>query len=1076
MEKYFLLSVILFFSLKMSAQPFSNSKYVPASPNAASLGTYGYFDNSLYTGSLGLSIPLYSINLDGKDFPINLSYHSNGTKVAQEASWVGLGWVLNVGGAIVKDTRGLDDFRDGGFWRNSNKPWDIESEEMGYISISHPDTLEEYLSYANSIKDTQPDIFYFNCGNLSGTMLFGEKKKSSIDNNTAKPIFNSSESPLDVTYDIKFKRWIIRDGQGYTYYFGSAEETVLYTEQFETYQGEIGDRSMNRVDIPTITSWLLDSIKSPNNNGIYFQYEKEMIRTPIQMREECAVLSEIHRNGGGNDLRSPISAYNYSYGEINQLVLKSINFGGGSIKFETSDRLDLKCLNPYGESKMAQKLSSFNVYDLYNNKIKQILFNYHYLGEKNSNGRLLLESITEYSENNKPKHEFTYNESRYLPPKHSIRTDAWGYFNNSMISNDINVSKAIPTIFEGGKTIRLGADKSFNREFASIGILETIKYPTGGSSKFIYEANKFGSQVVLKTNTFMDGFIDNYNVDADKYIMNRRIVSDVFEITNENIIDMRILSGFDNPFRDSKEPENPSVFYSMELEKWDGVEFNTIVLSDEVKIDNTRSNTYIIPFQKLKRPLVGKYRLVIRSVRCIDLMIETYVFARLQYKAKVYENEEQEGGGLRIAEVRNTPSEKGKTEIKKYNYSDAISMQDFHNNFRVNVYSPAEHTATFDVTYHVGSSNNYTPFLGLGKSEIGYSQVTELSNEGSTIYNYNNIKPIKTISPGMLTTPHFTNGLLSSIEIRDKQNIIKKKEEYVYSKVKQEIIAGLNVLRLDIIKLLPASHNFSLNPIRLENWRMVQKKTTVYNEGDMEILETSLYGYDSFFQRNRITTYDSKGNEMIESTKYANGNSDNISKKMTNKYMISVPIERIVFINKNVIKANKTIYKDTLNLILPFQEYSFASNQAKPLNSYSNYYELKMIYNKYNIKGKLLETIDSKNNYSALIWDRNNIYPIAIVNNCNHNIASNVIGSYNTDGITPPDQQKELSIRSSLYMKVPNASINTYSYKPLVGVTSITNPSGITTYYEYDIFNRLWRTKDQKGNIINEYHYNYQNQ
>jgi hypothetical protein len=85
-------------------------KIVPVSPNAAALGTYGAIPVGHYTGVPNISIPIYEIDLDGKKFPINISYHASGIKVAQEASTVGLGWVLNAGGCITKEVRGWDDF------------------------------------------------------------------------------------------------------------------------------------------------------------------------------------------------------------------------------------------------------------------------------------------------------------------------------------------------------------------------------------------------------------------------------------------------------------------------------------------------------------------------------------------------------------------------------------------------------------------------------------------------------------------------------------------------------------------------------------------------------------------------------------------------------------------------------------------------------------------------------------------------------------------------------------------------------------------------------------------------------
>ncbi|GAA4778311.1 hypothetical protein GCM10023231_01070 [Olivibacter ginsenosidimutans] len=57
-----------------------------------------------------------------------------------------------------------------------------------------------------------------------------------------------------------------------------------------------------------------------------------------------------------------------------------------------------------------------------------------------------------------------------------------------------------------------------------------------------------------------------------------------------------------------------------------------------------------------------------------------------------------------------------------------------------------------------------------------------------------------------------------------------------------------------------------------------------------------------------------------------------------------------------------------------------------------------------------------------------------------------------------------------------SAQITTYTYDPLVGMTSSTDASGRTTYYEYDGFGRLQQVKDTQGKPISSYDYHYQNQ
>jgi len=54
-----------------------------------------------------------------------------------------------------------------------------------------------------------------------------------------------------------------------------------------------------------------------------------------------------------------------------------------------------------------------------------------------------------------------------------------------------------------------------------------------------------------------------------------------------------------------------------------------------------------------------------------------------------------------------------------------------------------------------------------------------------------------------------------------------------------------------------------------------------------------------------------------------------------------------------------------------------------------------------------------------------------------------------------------------------NAMMNTYTYDPLIGMTSETDENGKTIYYEYDSFGRLQYIKDQDLNIIQEYKYHY---
>ena len=91
-----MLHIFLFFvCFKTQAQ--TNASYIkslnsllPVSPSANSIMKYGDVPVTLSNGLPGISIPIYTVEENGLQVPISLSYHAGGIKVDEPASWTGL--------------------------------------------------------------------------------------------------------------------------------------------------------------------------------------------------------------------------------------------------------------------------------------------------------------------------------------------------------------------------------------------------------------------------------------------------------------------------------------------------------------------------------------------------------------------------------------------------------------------------------------------------------------------------------------------------------------------------------------------------------------------------------------------------------------------------------------------------------------------------------------------------------------------------------------------------------------------------------------------------------------------------
>ncbi|MCT3918047.1 hypothetical protein HZQ04_18500, partial [Elizabethkingia anophelis] len=213
---------------------------------------------------------------------------------------------------------------------------------------------------------------------------------------------------------------------------------------------------------------------------------------------------------------------------------------------------------------------------------------------------------------------------------------------------------------------------------------------------------------------------------------------------------------------------------------------------------------------------------------------------------------------------------------------------------------------------------------------------------------------------------------------------------------------------------------------------------------------------------------------------------------LIDKNMIGIPLQTTVTQKQNDNDPGKTISKSeilyptsqadanarTSGLALPVSVLGF--DLQNPNDAAKAQTEL--TYDLYDNKGNILQ-YSVKGKPVTVIWGYNQTQPIAKIEGAAYNqvsaYVSAIIAASDADNTQGTDQSEQALIEALDILRNNTAlstyQITTYTYNPLIGVTSITPPSGIREIYKYDSANRLESVKDVNGNLLKEYQYRYKN-
>jgi hypothetical protein len=249
---------------------------------------------------------------------------------------------------------------------------------------------------------------------------------------------------------------------------------------------------------------------------------------------------------------------------------------------------------------------------------------------------------------------------------------------------------------------------------------------------------------------------------------------------------------------------------------------------------------------------------------------------------------------------------------------------------------------------------------------------------------------------------------------------------------------------------------------------LLSTTTTDYFEGGSELKTTTNYSYD-YNEHYNPATVSMKGSDgKNTTTKYFYPQDSEMVGKpnvaaLISKNMVATPLVTETFEGTQKLSTLETTYKYWGDILGP--EFVKVSKGDAAAENRIRYVKID------SSNGNILQVRSENSIDITYLWGYNGTYPIAKIENAEFNSVINDLGT--TEAAIKSMTVAPAAIRTSL----PNAMVTTYTYKPLIGVSTITDARGYTTYYEYDSFGRLRfaREKDLEGNYRilseNEYHY-----
>ncbi len=488
--------VLLCLSTMALAQTSASNEPVRPSADAWAGVQYGAVSPSLYTGTLHLSVPLYTYKDPDFEIPISAEYATNGCLPNDKAGILGVGWSLNAGGSITREVRGIPDdkrlSRDisashvnyvngfGLFYDSSLTRSDMYGMPVCGLGFTGRSCVYYRFSgqsgfYTYSFYDAEPDVFHFNFMGYSGSFH--------LDFGGVVRVYDTNVPPDSFRIETGFSSYgenspiAIVTGDGYRY-------------EFDGYYGHSDDNTEVTYDSGSgvILTWKLSRIVAPNGRVAEFGYTRGAEVRTLRPNTLCYNLGI--NAPGYTDSEQFVNEKAYSDTQLITADLTSVAIDGETIISMTYDHPTEKSYLNANEN-ANQSLTAYG-----NDRLKTLTV---------SKGGNTIRSCSFTFDNNNPAqrnfltgiaisgegtYSMQYQNTTSIPMYCTFKVDHWGYYNGQTGPGFLSVSTLSSDYMD--ETLTASSIRAPNATYAKYGTLSRITYPTGGYSTFTYEAHTYG--------------------------------------------------------------------------------------------------------------------------------------------------------------------------------------------------------------------------------------------------------------------------------------------------------------------------------------------------------------------------------------------------------------------------------------------------------------------------------------------------------------------------------------------------------------------------------------------------------